>query len=1100
MKRIGISFALAVGVLAGAQTIHTNDAVAQSSTTGAVRGRIVDKSSKEAVIGATVVVQGPALQGQQAEITDENGGFTISNLPPGVYTMTVFYNEAQFSRPNVIIELGKQAFVSVPIDTSVQTSEVIELEGRAPIVDQGSTKIGVSITDEYTTRIPVGRTFGAVLQSASGTQGDFYGTSFGGSTSLENTYIIEGINTTDTAKGFQSSNLPNEFIEETEVIAGGYNAEFGRSTGGVVNVVTKQGGNEFKGSVFGYYTPGSMVAAAEPIVRAGASLSSETNLDYSTDLGFEVGGPIKKDKLWFHVGYNPSFRKSTVDRVTYARVDADGDGEVDVNEHGFQVFEELGRTPMSTSQQTHFFTGKINGAINQNHQFQISGFGNPRSADRAFYRITGDRQSQLYAFDDGAYDAAVKWTSKLNDNKTQLDVVAGYHVNYTHEKPYYAGGGEAKLIRYGWNRSLSDMNGFEAAQNTPMAAITGCEDGTANDQNPDFVNCPVPFSAPYNTNGLGALDVLDNARTAINASLTQRVKLAGHHTFKLGIDSEFTRYDADRLYTGGGIWTQARRSLAFQDQPGAWDLRSFVKVDPTLMDPDAPEAIPCAGGNALCRNVGSGGLVASTANRNLGGYLQDSWQIRPNLTVNAGLRWEQQTGYTADEVVGDITPEGENIPKVAFELKNQLAPRLGAIFDPTQEGRAKLFAHWGRFYETVPMDINVRAFGGEIINFDRATTRNSATAMASCPEALNTFEQSVLDNCRIATKARTQFGGFSYVAPGLEGQYLDELILGSEYELMPDFKMGVNFVTRNLGQVIEDISTDGGNNYIIANPGNSFDDEAAKLAQQAESMLADGDAMNDELAEVYKFRAEMLGRVDDFDKPIRRYNSIVVTANQRFSKNAMLQASYTYSRSKGNYPGLFSTETQQDDPNLTSMYDLPDLMANRYGAMALDRPHLIKVDGFYALNFKAAGQLILGGSVRGESGVPHNALAAHWAYGTDETFLQSRGSANRSPFTTTVDVKATYSKAISKTNTLEAFVDIFNLFNTQDEVDADERYTGDAANPIINGDENDLRHSKTIDPLNGVEVNASPAVNKNFGNMNARQAPLSVRFGLRYTF
>jgi hypothetical protein len=317
---------------------------------------------------------------------------------------------------------------------------------------------------------------------------------------------------------------------------------------------------------------------------------------------------------------------------------------------------------------------------------------------------------------------------------------------------------------------------------------------------------------------------------------------------------------------------------------------------------------------------------------------------------------------------------------------------------------------------------------------------------------------------------------------------------------MPDFKMGINYVTRSLGQVIEDISTDGGNNYIIANPGESFDDQAAKLDQQAEAMLADSDPMNDELAEVYKFRAEMLGRVDDFDKPIRRYNSIVVTANQRFSKNAMLQASYTYSRSKGNYPGLFSTETQQDDPNLTSMYDLPDLMANRYGSMALDRPHLLKVDGFYSFDFKAAGQLILGGSVRGESGVPHNALAAHWAYGTDETFLLSRGSANRSPFTTTVDVKATYGRKIGKTNTVEAFVDIFNLFNTQDEIDADERYTGDAANPIINGDQADLRHSKTIDPLNGVEVNASPAVNKNFSNMNARQAPLSVRFGLRYTF
>lgn len=1105
MKRIGISFAsivaLGIGVLAGAQIIHTPDAVAQTSTTGAVRGRIVDKATKEAVIGATVVVQGPALQGQQAEITDENGSFTIANLPPGIYVMTVFYNEAQFSRPNVLIELGKQAFVSVPIDTSVQTSEVIELEGRAPIVDQGSTKTGVTITDEYTTRIPVGRTFGAVLGTAAGTQGDLYGVSFGGSTSLENTYIIEGINTTDTAFGEQSSNLPNEFIEETEVIAGGYNAEFGRSTGGVINVVTKQGGNEFKGSIFGYYTPGSMVAEVEPIIRSGASISSETNLDYSTDLGFELGGPIKKDKLWFHVGYNPSFRKSTLDRVTYSRQDEDDDGVPDVDpETGFEIFNELGRSPMSTSNQTHFFTGKINGALSQDHQFQISGFGNPRSSDRAFYRINGDRASQLYAFEDGAYDAALKWTSKFADNKTQIDLVAGYHLGYVHERPFFAGHETHKLVRYGWNRNLSDLVGFEQAQG--QGAFAGCNDGTADDENPMIVNCPIPFNTPYSTNGLGFLEVRDNARTALNAALTQRVKLAGHHTFKLGADLELTTYDSQRLYTGGGIWTQARRSVLSatgQSEPGNWDLRSFVVVDPTLdpmnmADVDAADAV-CVGGLALCRHADENGIQANTSNRNLAFFLQDSWQLRPNLTVNAGIRYENQTGFVADALKGKTSPEGETIPDVAFELKGQIAPRVGLIFDPTQEGRAKLFTHWGRFYETVPMDINVRAFGGEIINFNRATTRG---ATASCPEALNTFEQSVLDACDIAIKNRLQFGGGTeFVAPGIGGQYIDELILGAEYELMADFKMGVNYVYRDMGRAIEDVSTDGGNNYLIANPGESFDDEAADLRTQADALRMSGE---DELADLYESRATQLERVDDFDKPIRRYNAIVVTAQQRFSKNAMLLASYTYSRSKGNFPGLFSTETGQQDPNLTSMFDLPDLMANRYGSMGLDRPHLLKVDGFYQFDFKAAGALILGGSLRGESGLPFNALAGHWAYGAGESFLLSRGSGGRSPFVTAVDVKATYGKAIGKTNRVEAFVDIFNLFNSQDQTDADEVYTGDNANPIVGGDFSDARHAKTIDPLFGTEINATPNVNKNFGNLNARQAPLSVRFGLRYTF
>src|SRR5689334_16572821 len=100
MKRIGLSLAIAFGVVAAADS---PPAAAQTSTSGAVRGRILDKKTKDPVFGATVVATGPALQGQQAEITDDSGGFTITNLPPGVYVLTVYYNDVTFSRPNVLV-------------------------------------------------------------------------------------------------------------------------------------------------------------------------------------------------------------------------------------------------------------------------------------------------------------------------------------------------------------------------------------------------------------------------------------------------------------------------------------------------------------------------------------------------------------------------------------------------------------------------------------------------------------------------------------------------------------------------------------------------------------------------------------------------------------------------------------------------------------------------------------------------------------------------------------------------------------------------------------------------------------------------------------
>src|SRR5262249_9056881 len=154
---------------------------------------------------------------------------------------------------------------------------------------QGSTKTGASITEDYTRNIPTSRTFGGVVAAAAGAQTDLYGISFAGATSAENTYIVEGINTTDTGYGGLASNLPNEFIAETEVITGGYNAEYGRATGGIVNVVTKQGGNQVHGQIFGYFRPGSLVSDSKVIAREGSSIDSKKDLDYEYDLGAELG-------------------------------------------------------------------------------------------------------------------------------------------------------------------------------------------------------------------------------------------------------------------------------------------------------------------------------------------------------------------------------------------------------------------------------------------------------------------------------------------------------------------------------------------------------------------------------------------------------------------------------------------------------------------------------------------------------------------------------------------------------------------------------------------------------------------------------------------
>ncbi len=811
------SFMAAALLAGGGSLIELPVAQAQgSATVGRLRGQIRDKATGEAAVGATVVATSPSLQGEQVVITEEGGQYFITSLPPGSYVLTVYYNDATFSRANVVIQIGKEAVVNVTVDSGATAGkpkgEVIEIKGSAPIVDQGSTKTGLTLTDDYTRNIPTARTFGGVVGQAAGAQVDNFGISFAGATSAENTYIVEGINTTDTAFGGISSNLPNEFIQETEVITGGYNAEFGRATGGIVNVVTKQGSNEFHGSVFGYFQPGALISAAKGIEREGNSIAVQTDLDYRHDVGAELGGPIIKDKLWFHVGFNPSFSHSTTQRIVNSQIDMNQDGIPDPDpDTGFTANEEVSRSELPRDFKTYFFTAKINGAVNPNNQFQISAFGNPRNAQDV-YSVTRNPAQSLYKYNDGAYDVSAKWTSKLNQGKTQLDAVVGYHRGFNNEAVNNTDQ-NVPTIFYNYDRSLYDFAELEGTQ------IDRCDDNATDDPYPEIQNCPV-FG--YTTQGIPFLENRTNARTSVALSATQRVKAAGYHVFKIGVDAEFAGYDSVNSYTGGARY---RRAADVGAAPGRWQLRETFRRIRNLTPAEQmdPAGVTLAMGQALCANDLAicerdvDGPQADTKNRNLAAFVQDSWQIQPNLTINLGLRWEQQVAYAAEALQGQISPEGEVVPDEAFRLDNMIAPRLGFIYDPTKEGKSKIFGHYGRFYENVPMDINVRAFGGEITSFRNlnqnrfVSTQGAYDPNCDVDHGSGTGAEIIrtLDMCSDVGTASLLGGGFEYVSPNLQGQRTDEIILGVEYELVADFKVGATYQRRSVPVVIEDISVDG---------------------------------------------------------------------------------------------------------------------------------------------------------------------------------------------------------------------------------------------------------------------------------------------------
>jgi outer membrane receptor protein involved in Fe transport len=1155
MKAKHLLLAASLGI--SALVAHVRDPVparAQSTTDGAIQGVISNKATGEKLAGVTVTVTSPALQGSQSTFTDESGAYKISPLPPGEYMVTFYYLSVRLERRGISVGVNRTTPVYQQLDLTQAASEIVTIVESAPAIDPTSTTQGVTIDKSYIKNIPVpGRTFESALGAAAGAQSDALGVSFSGSTSLENQYYVDGVNTTGLTFGTIGSPVINDFIEEIEVITGGYNAEFGRATGGIVNVVTKTGSNQLKGSVFSTFKPGLLTAKAETTPVNAASIDVSRDNAYELDVGFEVGGPIIKDRLWFFVGFVPRIEKDDLTRITKRqtdcrRLEASGqlsacnrdfaDGQADRDpQTGFYITDELDRETRSDTLTTYNFLGKLNLAATPEHQGQLSLSALPRTRrqDGVFGPAqNGSETSSLVT------DTALKWTSKFNDNKTEIEAVLGWHREKLTDSALEASRANQPL------QVLSDglLSTWGAGfQSESQRTLVGCMD-SGSDPYPEIANCPMD-TRPYRIGGPGALDDDLEERRSGRLSLTHRVKLLGSHEFKAGLEVDDNLATKSRLYSGGAFiqnfvgqsavivtrWVQLLGPAGPGMQPDP-----STRFDRTCETPDPeggmrPLSYVC---DYLDGKAGSPGTVVSGNTLNWSAYLRDSWQIQPNLTLNLGVRYEEQRLRYAQLLQNQLDPlTGVEVGKNAMVLTGNWAPRVGVLYDWTQEGRSKIYAHWGRFYESIPMDINDRSFGGETSYEQLFVNAGSSMRCGGGNDRAIGGPNGALCLEGMPMADATQLLGASgvLIAPGTRSQYMDEIIGGVEYELLDDLKIGVAFQNRRMGRVIEDVSTDGANTYIIANPGEWSQAEERKLQERIDR--TDDEAQKQRLQR----QLELFRGIRIFDKPRRDYNALQLTLSRRFSKRLYVQASYTYSRTQGNYPGLFSPDNGQTDPNISSQYDLIELLANRIGPLPYDRPHFVKLDGYYTGELKAAGETrvgtalrelpvvggffrglfggdgTIGARVRAQSGVPVNALAGHYIYGADESFLLPRGRLGRTDFDHGVDVHLGYGRPLNKRMRLELWVDLYNLYNNQGSAGIDDTYapqfrltgrdgTGGAeqnANPVSGGTYQDLIFVKTI-AGNGGETSVPIGRNPNFRNTNVRHAPGYALFGARLVF
>ena len=234
--------------------------VALAQTTGTVVGVVTDDSGGP-LPGVTVEARGPALQGTKVTVTGTDGAYRLTLLPPGSYVVSA--SLPQFGRAEHTLQVLLDRNVTADFRLRATAREEVVVSGEVPVVDPTSTTLGANIDQRIFQRLPTGRDYGSVVQTVPGVSTDVAepdSISVYGSSSAENAYLIDGVNTTNLEYGVEGKELNFEFIQEIEVKTGGYEAEYGRSTGGIINVITKSGGNEFHGDAFGYFNDESLQA------------------------------------------------------------------------------------------------------------------------------------------------------------------------------------------------------------------------------------------------------------------------------------------------------------------------------------------------------------------------------------------------------------------------------------------------------------------------------------------------------------------------------------------------------------------------------------------------------------------------------------------------------------------------------------------------------------------------------------------------------------------------------------------------------------------------------------------------------------------------
>ncbi len=683
LKKVVSIFCLFSAIALGTTQVFSQARSSSADLTGVVRDQL-----KSNVVGAVITATNLSTGLSRAAISDANGNYRIPLLPPGIYEVKI--EATGFTtqiKKGVTLTVGQSLALNVDMTNGAAKDSVV-VDTDLPLVETERTHQASTITQRPIDNLPInGRNFldfarltpsvveespeilrvqvGALTTS---------GLSFAGLNGRANSVQIDGVDNNDVVSNGVRPTISQEAVSEFQINRGGYNAEFGRAAGGVINIVSKSGANQFHGNVYNYFRNERLDAR-----NAFAATQPNDPPFRRNQPGFTFGGPIKRDKTFFFTAYEGLIRRESAfttilaDQTILQPTSGQQDLINTLIASGSPAFVTQGQqlqALLTTSPDSPFLLNRNNFKLlsSSNGAFpvnQTSSTGSLRvdhglsEQDFIFFRYSLTNDSQHNVGVGGLFAPSAGFDIGSRDNTFVL--------------------GETHIFRNG----LSNEFRFQSIRNTYN------------------VNTVDPFGPRYQVAGIGLFGrefTSPSERTQRRVQFLDNFSLPrGRHNIKFGAD--FSRYTIDTLsavFLGGTI-DFAQLNIPLSQAIGAGAAGQLVTALKTPREAGGlgrPDLEPVVNtqqlttvqqmnlGFARLINQGFGDPNAQFTGHILGFYVQDGVKARPDLYLTFGLRYDYE-----------LQPSGT--PRDG----NNFGPRFGFAYDPFKNGRTVIRGGGGLYYQ-----------------------------------------------------------------------------------------------------------------------------------------------------------------------------------------------------------------------------------------------------------------------------------------------------------------------------------------------------------------------------------------------------------------